>query len=177
MRERPQTTDRRRQPYIMKHFKAKIISNKKIAPEHYILSFRIPKNIEEIKPGQFFNVRVKDACQPFLRRPFGAHNIRKDNIEILYKVVGNGTRILSGRVKGELLDVIGPLGNGFSLPPGFARNRQGREPAIFLVAGGHGIAPLYALARKLYRRRRNNSRFTVLIGARTRRHVVCDKKF
>jgi len=101
----------------MKQFKAKIISNKKVAPEHYILSFKAPGVAKNTKPGQFFNVRVNRGYEPLLRRPFSAHKITKDRIEILYKVVGKATEILSMKKKDDMLDVLGPLGNGFSEEP------------------------------------------------------------
>ncbi len=161
----------------MKQFKAKIISNKKIAPEHYILSFKTPRIAKDTKPGQFFSVRVSRAYEPFLRRPFSAHKITQDRIEILYKVVGKATEILSMKKKDDILDVLGPLGNGFSLEPtadspslDYARDRQ---PTALLVAGGHGVAPLYALARQVTNRK---SRTLVFIGARTKKHIVNDKE-
>ena len=98
----------------MKQFKGKITSNRRVAQDHYILSFPTPKTLK-VKPGQFFNVRVSSSYEPLLRRPFGAHRISKGKIEILYKVVGKATEILSTRKKHEILDVLGPLGNGFDV--------------------------------------------------------------
>ena len=103
----------------MKQFKAKILENKKIAPDHYTLSF-IYKNKDTVEPGQFFNIRVSDSYQPLLRRPFGAHSLSKNKIEILYKIVGKATEILSMKKKGDALDIIGPLGNGFVIKPQLA---------------------------------------------------------
>jgi len=164
----------------MRQFKAKIISNKKIAPEHYILSFKEPQIAKNIKPGQFFNIRISDSYDPLLRRPFSLHNIEGDKIFILYKAVGKATDILSKKEKGEMLDVIGPIGNGFDIqasgnPPSPRLRRAGRQQAtVILVAGGHGVAPLYALAKKLTA---HSSQLTAFIGARTSKHIVCDKEF
>ena len=158
----------------MQQFKAKIITNQKIAPEHYTLSFKTPLFEEAVKPGQFFNIRVNNSLEPLLRRPFSAHKIYKQRIEILYKVVGKATKILSTKKKGDILEIIGPLGNGFDV----FRSRNGKlsvpgtEQAI-LVAGGHGAAPLVALARQL---RARGVKFTAFIGARNKKHVVCDKE-
>jgi dihydroorotate dehydrogenase electron transfer subunit len=158
----------------MKQFKAKIILNKKIAPEHYILSFKAPKIAKDTKPGQFFNVRVSSSYQPLLRRPFGAHKISKDRVEILYKVVGKATEILSKKKKGNTLDALGPLGNGFEL---LSQKRNpslaGRKYAI-LVSGGHGVAPLYALAEKLSAL---GSKLSVFMGAKSRKHVISEADF
>ncbi|UCD54674.1 MAG: dihydroorotate dehydrogenase electron transfer subunit [Candidatus Omnitrophota bacterium] len=149
----------------MKQFKAKIISNKKIAPGHYILSFKAPKTAKNTKPGQFFNIRVSQTYEPFLRRPFSAHKIARNKIEILYKVVGKATEILSMKKKGDILDVLGPLGNGFDLETGVS--------SVFLVAGGHGVAPLYALAEQIIR---GKSRALIFIGGKTKKHIVSDKE-
>lgn len=180
----------------MQQFKTKVISNKKIAPGHYILSFKTAKKIiDSTKPGQFFNARASLSYEPLLRRPFSAHKIYKDRIEILYKVVGSATKILSTKKKGDRLDIIGPLGNGFeiaSLPPRLcpavarndgapviARPAKRGETISLLVAGGHGVAPLYALAKQLTSRKLypyGHRRVTVFIGAKTGKHIICDKE-
>lgn len=144
----------------MQQFKAKVLSNRKIAPEHHILSFWAPNVARKTKPGQFFSVKVDNSYDPLLRRPFGAHKITRNTVEILYKVVGKATRILSSKKKGDALDVIGPLGNGFEVSNANA----------ILVAGGHGVAPLYALAAQM-------TKPLVLIGARAKAHLVCEKDF
>ncbi|MCQ9207068.1 MAG: dihydroorotate dehydrogenase electron transfer subunit [Omnitrophica bacterium] len=149
----------------MQQFKAKILSNKKIAPDHYVLSFKPPKAAGQTTPGQFFNIRVSNAYNPLLRRPFGAHRISPEKIEILYKVVGKATSILSAKKKGSLLDIIGPLGNGFKAPPDAS--------AAILVAGGHGVAPLHALAASLTA----VPKVVALIGARTKTHVISENEF
>ena len=155
----------------MNYFKAKIVSNKRIAPEHYALSFKAPKSVtKKTSAGQFFTVRVSDSYTPLLRRPFGAHEISKDRITILYKAVGKATKILSTKKKGEMLDTLGPLGNGFNINLPIAH----RPSPIVLVAGGHGVAPLYALAKQLSV---TSGQLSVFIGARTKAHVICDKKF
>ncbi len=153
----------------MKQFIAKISTNKRIAPDHYILSFKMPRKGKEVKPGQFFNIRVSDSYEPLLRRPFSVHKIAKDRVEILYRVVGRATQILSTRKKGGALDIIGPLGNGFDIS-----SVVGRRSSVVLVAGGHGIAPLYALAKRLSA---IGYQLSAFIGAKTKKYVVCDKDF
>jgi len=165
-------------------FKAKIVSNRKIAPGHYALSFKAPKSVaKKTSPGQFFTIRVSDSYVPLLRRPFGAHEIGKDRIIILYKVVGKATKILSSKKKGSTLDILGPLGNGFNIESSIVRAPEGRgrlsslpgrQAGIVLVAGGHGVAPLYALAKQLSVL---SSQLSVFIGAGTKAHVICEKKF
>jgi dihydroorotate dehydrogenase electron transfer subunit len=76
---------------------------------------------------------------PLLKRPFSLHRIGPDGeIQILYRVVGLGTRMLSDVRVGQNLEVLGPLGQGFWWPADLKK--------AFLVAGGIGLAPLLALA-------------------------------
>jgi dihydroorotate dehydrogenase electron transfer subunit len=118
------------------------------------------------RPGQFVQVRCSDGLEPFLRRPFSVHRLRP--LEILYEVVGRGTEILCSKKKGEWLDLLGPLGTGFSLPLRDAGSRA------ILVAGGIGVAPLVFLAEVLAEREIET---IVLIGAKTKNLILCEKDF
>ena len=146
----------------MRQLKVKIVENKKITPYFYKIRVASDYFAKETKPGQFFEVRCSDTNEPLLRRPLGGHRILKDGVEMLYEVVGKGTQFLSKRKKGENLDVIGPLGNGFTLL---------RNP--ILVAGGVGVAPLVALAEDLTKR---NNKATVIIGAKKKSHILCEEE-
>jgi 2-polyprenylphenol hydroxylase and related flavodoxin oxidoreductases len=94
--------------------------------------------------GQFVAVQVQDfsipSFDPLLRRPFSLAKIspEQDEITLLYRIQGRGTEILARAQCGERLSVMGPLGKGFSLP---------EAVELWLVAGGIGIFPLYALAQ------------------------------
>ena len=146
----------------MKKLKAKVISNTEIAPEHYRMALASAYLARNARPGQFLNIKCGDSQTPLLRKPFSFYKIHKDTVEILYKIVGAGTNLLKEKKKGEILDVIGPLGNGFNA-----------ESAAILVGGGHGVAPLVALAQKL----RGKRRTLAFIGARAKKHVVCENDF
>lgn len=153
--------------------KAKIIANRQLTEEYFKI-FLHPSEIAEVaKPGQFIEIKVADSYEPLLRRPFSIHRIRGKNLEILYEVVGKGTGILSQKKQGECLDVIGPLGNGFTLIP------NTHNLASILVAGGIGIAPLLFLAEELVRSQKSEvtSKFLVLIGAKTKAEILCEKEF
>jgi dihydroorotate dehydrogenase electron transfer subunit len=119
---------------------ARLIEQEAVAHETYRMSLHSPAIAREARAGQFLMLQVRDATDPLLRRPFSFHRIRRESgtVEILYRVVGRGTWLLSRLQPGAMLSLIGPLGNGFSLPP------AGDGP-IFLVAGGIGIAPLAEL--------------------------------
>jgi dihydroorotate dehydrogenase electron transfer subunit len=89
-------------------------------------------------------------------------------IEVLYKVVGEGTRLLSRQPRGAALATIGPLGNGFRLPA------AGRRPRVILIAGGIGIAIFPFLADALLRR---GLRPVLLFGARAAADLVYTAPF
>jgi dihydroorotate dehydrogenase electron transfer subunit len=134
----------------LKTKKAKILYNGVVAPGYFRmgLAFKCPA----VVPGQFVMLKVTDSFDPFLRRPFGIYRVTKDALEILYKVVGKGTGIMSELSKGDVLDVLGPLGNGFPQPEG----------KTVMVAGGIGIAPFYLLARRF------EKKTVLLYGAKNR---------
>jgi dihydroorotate dehydrogenase electron transfer subunit len=122
-------------------------------------------------PGQFVTVKVRQAgTDPLFRIPLGVHAGTKRGIKLLYKVVGPATSILSSRKKGETLDVMGPLGNGFDT----TAFSPGKKPKAVIVAGGHGVAPLYFLGQTLAKRK---IEMDVFIGACEAKHIVCVKEF
>lgn len=149
----------------------KIDSNHKISNDYFKIILQAGKITRLAKPGQFIEIKVSDNHEPLLRRPFSVHRTADNNLTVLYEIVGEGTEILSTRKAGEYLDVIGPLGNGFNY----------ELPAIncepILIAGGMGTAPLVFLAEKLANVKGRGSKFTVLIGARTKNQILCEKEF
>jgi len=132
------------------------------------------KIIRLAEPGQFVNVRVNTGYAPLLRRPLSIHRARGKNLEVLYEVVGEGTRVLSHRKPGEYLDIIGPLGEGF----GYTLHAT-RYTLPILIAGGIGVAPLLFLAEKIKSGSTLHApRSTlVLIGAKTKDDILCEREF
>ena len=98
---------------------------------------------------------------PLLPRPMAVFRGGPDALEFRFKVVGPGTALLSKLREGEALGVLGPLGNGFSIP----------DRAATLVGGGTGIASLYELAREAPAGTR------VLLGGRSRRELLALEEF
>lgn len=128
-------------------------------------------------PGQFVHLRVGAFDQTplpsydlLLRRPFSIHQHQGRTLEILYKVVGRGTEILSKKLPHEELDLLGPLGQGFFLPPTGEEMKWEGEPLI--VAGGMGIAPLLFLAKRI-----KSASPLVLIGAKTKKNIFGENEF
>jgi dihydroorotate dehydrogenase electron transfer subunit len=122
---------------------AATIIRKKIWNDFVLLSLRSPRVARAARPGQFLMVRVSDQPYPLLRRPLSIHARAGDWVGIFFSRSGVGTAILADKKPGETLDIIGPLGRGFSIP----RSLKGKTAA--LVGGGRGIAPLYFLAEEL----------------------------
>ncbi|MBN1913601.1 MAG: dihydroorotate dehydrogenase electron transfer subunit [Candidatus Omnitrophica bacterium] len=153
--------------------KAKVIKNIEVAPKYYRIILFCPQIVKEALPGQFLEIKVTEKIEPFLRRPFSINRISGKHIEILYEIKGKGTRLLSRIRAGNYLDIIGPLGNGFSYQPKLSQGK------IILVAGGMGVAPLFFLAGKIKEIKNQKSKIKnlVLIGAKTKKQVLCEQEF
>ena len=112
---------------------------------------------------------VDKGLDPLLKRPLSVHRWIDGDLQLMYKVAGKGTNILSEKKPGDILEVIGPLGSGFPI------NKKAGN--IILVAGGLGIAPIFALAETLippYPPLQKGERSLLLFyGARTREEVLC----
>lgn len=123
----------------------RILYNDEVAPGYFRIGLEWKG--ATARPGQFVMVRVGDGCDPLLRRPFGVYRVaggrgknplKGNTLELLYKVVGRGTKILSRREKGESVNVLGPVGNGFPEP------KKGER--VIMAGGGMGLVPFYMLA-------------------------------
>jgi len=152
----------------MQQIKAEILLNKEIASSHFKMVLNLGKVNSSARPGQFLHIRAGTAYDPLLRRPISIHRIGStpNIIELLYKIEGKGTQLMSRRSKGTYIDIIGPLGNGFKVPKG--------QSNFILMAGGMGIAPLIALADSLARFRKRT--ITVILGAKTKDFIICRKE-
>ena len=126
----------------MQLIKSPVIKNQVIAPGYFLMEIESPEIAGEAQPGQFVMIKTRDGLEPLLRRPLSLHRISSTSIELLYQVIGKGTRSLSRTRPGEFLDLLGPLGKPFPLS-------TSPSGTILLVAGGIGIAPLLALAEQM----------------------------
>jgi len=158
----------------MFQIRAKLLYNKRVKDKYFHLAIKVPQIGKTAVAGQFLNVKVREAAEPLLRRPFSIHRVTDSGVEILYEVVGKGTEILAQKKSGEYLDVIGPSGNGFN----YTSHVRPHMPHI-LVAGGMGVAPLLFLAERLVTSHRSpvTSKPLVLIGAKNKNQILCEKEF
>jgi dihydroorotate dehydrogenase electron transfer subunit len=106
-----------------------------------LLRLRSGQPLPDIAPGQFVQVRIDDAPTTYLRRPISIHDVDRNDqtVSLLVQMVGEGTRHLGATSVGNVLNMVLPLGKGYTLPMEHER--------VLLVGGGIGIAPLYYLAR------------------------------
>ena len=153
---------------------AQVLWNEKISAGCYKIGLTCPEHYDVARPGQFIMLGLIGQTDPLLRRPFSIHNLiisegKTEGFELLYKVVGKATGILSQQPTGVMVDILGPLGTGFIIPRA-ARN-------IHLVAGGIGVAPMLFLASRLYRDNFDFSDCRVFLGGRTKEDLLCRDDF
>lgn len=153
---------------------AEVLWNRVAGPACYRLGLTCHPGYTDARPGQFVMLRGSDPADPLLPRPFSICRLVEQDgavagIEILYKVVGEGTRKLARLAPGERLSLLGPLGKGFAPPPATVRS--------LLVAGGIGVAPMVFLARDLAAGGVDPQTVEVLLGGRTRDDLLCREDF
>ncbi|MBP7602287.1 MAG: dihydroorotate dehydrogenase electron transfer subunit [Spirochaetes bacterium] len=135
-----------------------------VARDHVLLKLRYD-DATAPAPGQFVNIKTTAGTDPLVRRPFSIFDFDRGIMEIVVRVIGRGTRLLGEMRAGARVDMLGPLGRGFTLIEG------GRA---LLIGGGVGNAPLYYLARELKRR---GTRVSFVYGARSADLIYCKDRF
>ena len=132
-----------------------ILENKKVSDDIYLM--RLKTSLKGA-PGQFYMLKVGNL-DPLLPRPISIYDIGNNEISFLYQVVGKGTEIMAEKKSGERIEILGPLGNGFTI--------EGEKVAV--VGGGIGIAPLLYLCKKL---KSENKYVEVFLGYRTKPYLT-----
>ncbi len=137
----------------------KVREQQKLATDIYSLVLHVPEIVEEAKAGQFVSLYSKDGAN-LLPRPISLCEIDKGEgtIRLVYRVVGKGTREFSHLVPGDTIDVMGPLGNGFTL----------KDKTAILIGGGIGIPPMVELAKEL------NCEKNIVLGFRDETFLLDD---
>ncbi|MCT1796761.1 dihydroorotate dehydrogenase electron transfer subunit [Helcococcus kunzii] len=140
----------------------KIISNILIAKDTFEMEISFP-NTKRIKPGQFINIKVPGFS---LRRPISISSVEESSIKIIYKILGKGTLEMSKFEAGMMIDILGPLGNPFTI--------HEDEDEILIIGGGVGVPPLYEVA-KIYKDL--NKKVTVALGFNNSSSIFLEKAF
>jgi dihydroorotate dehydrogenase electron transfer subunit len=138
-----------------------VVETTRLNKRHFLLELLAPEKFPLILPGQFAQALVADSPSTFLRRPFSIHSVdyQKNTLRLLVQIKGPGTSHLSRLKAGDLLNLIYPLGNSFSLPG---------TKEVLLVGGGCGVAPLLFLSQFF---NQNSIHPTILLGFRTKEEV------
>jgi dihydroorotate dehydrogenase electron transfer subunit len=141
----------------VRQFSCTCVRQISISDTIFILTLKTYIHIPIFQPGQFVQLQVHKGNDPLLRRPFSIHRINREEstFDILYRVVGRGTEILSMVATGDTLDAIGPLGNGFQINHSFQN--------ALIVVGGMGCAPVFFLIDELIA---SKKQITLLWGAK-----------
>lgn len=165
--------------------RAEVHSLREVRPRYFLHRFLAPPFA--FQPGQFVMVKPSGTLDPFLPRAYSILRMQRQGrgtavVEILYKVVGRGTTALAGLRPGKGVDLLGPLGNSYHVPPTLQ--------TALLVAGGIGVPPVVALAERLAQiqftvhgsQRRNvgqrssvvgQRKMVAFIGGRTADDILC----
>ncbi|HCE43569.1 MAG TPA: hypothetical protein DET40_08475 [Lentisphaeria bacterium] len=142
----------------------KILKNECIGGSYYRIVFSAPKISPKVKPGQFVHVQIANLRDRILRRPFSICNATANGeLTVIYKVIGEGTEVLSKLVNGTECSLMGPQGKPFTVPAKI------HVPVI--VAGGYGCAATYMLAMQ------SPTKGKILIGARTSSDLIMIDEF
>lgn len=145
----------------MKNVVLEIKENKKLSNDIYLM--RLEGDLSEIKnPGEFVEVKLNNY---YLRRPISVHSFSETHLDLLYKVLGHGTKEMTNYYRGTKLEVLVGLGNGFDV-------EKSKKP--LLIAGGIGIAPMYALIEKFNKK---GIKPTLLFGVSKESDLVLLDKF
>ncbi len=129
-----------------------ILSIDEFAGDQFIMRIRAPKCAAAAQPGSFVHITCDDSLS--MRRPLSIMRVGDDWIEILYKIVGQGLRLLSQKKPGDVASVLGPIGQPFRMSP--------ERPNTLLIGGGVGIPPMVYIADWLRQDAGNWKPFAIL---------------
>lgn len=143
-----------------------LLSVENLGEKLFRLKIYSPEIAKKALPGNFCHLRVNESYSPLLRRAFSFHQVEKErnSFELLFKVVGPGTQILSGKKPGEKINLLAPLGNSFSLPAKYEN--------VVLLAGGMGIAPLFYLLTSLLKKGFDPAKISLFFGVKKKNEYL-----
>jgi dihydroorotate dehydrogenase electron transfer subunit len=158
-----------------------VLENRPLTGGHFLLDLHAPRQAEATRPGQFAMVRLLEHSDVLLRRPMSIFDVRPratagraaandaapEIIQLLYKIVGRGTRLMAMLKPGDQVELLAPLGHGFFEEDYLPIARSADE--VLHVAGGIGIAALLLPARQIAK---EGLRQRLFFGGRTHDDLV-----
>ncbi len=142
----------------------KIISKKIISQKYILMTIESKAIAQTVMPGQFVMIKIP-GDRFFLRRPISICKVNTNSFDIVFKVLGAGTEVLGVQDEGAVLNIIGPLGQGYPFI------EKPKSPFVFM-AGGTGIASLYFMAQCSKNLYKGNLKPVFFIGAKTKEEVL-----
>lgn len=141
-----------------------VVENVRLHANYVLLKLTSSTELPEMLPGQFAEIRVDGSSTTFLRRPISINYVDRANNSVwfLIQLVGDGTRQLAKAEVGDIINVVLPLGNGFTIP-------QQPSDRLLLVGGGVGTAPMLYLGEQLVK---HGCTPTFLLGARSSKDLL-----
>ena len=142
----------------------KVTENCRLHKNYCLLKLTSDQTLPEMLPGQFVQVRVDHSPTTFLRRPISINYVDRTTNELwlLVQLVGDGTRRMAEYKPGDIVNIMLPLGNGFSMP-------EDKEQKLLLIGGGVGTAPMLYLGAAL---KKAGYTPAFLLGARSKDDVL-----
>jgi dihydroorotate dehydrogenase electron transfer subunit len=158
-----------------------VTENRPLTGGHFLLSLEAPRQAQATRPGQFAMIRLLGRSDALLRRPMSIYNVKPAGgsrangrgrskpriVQVLYKVVGRGTRLMSELERGDRVGLLAPLGHGI-FEEEYLREAQAADEVLH-VAGGIGIAALLLPAKRLHAA---GIRQRLFFGGRTKADLV-----
>jgi dihydroorotate dehydrogenase electron transfer subunit len=146
-----------------------VTENVQLHANYVLLKLTSPSPLPDMLPGQFAEIRVDGSPTTFLRRPISINYVDRQRNEVwfLIQLIGDGTRQLGEAKAGDTVNVVLPLGNGFTMP-------EKASDKLLLVGGGVGTAPMLYLGEQLAK---NGSKPTFLLGARSDKDLLQLEQF
>ncbi len=138
-----------------------VVALKKVNATYFHLTFQAPALAKVVQPGQFIHIKVSQGFEPFFRRPFSVYRAHNGKVELFFEPVGKGSRLLASAKKGDMFDILGPLGKPFTLP-----SRSVKQ--VVFIGGGIGVAPFMLFSDVI---KKHKAEKILLYGGRARAHT------
>ena len=158
------------QSYMKKYMlDMKVAENCRLHQNYCLLKLKADNRLPEMRPGQFVQVRVEHSPTTFLRRPISINYVdtERNELWLLIQLVGDGTHTLAETRVGDTLNIVLPLGNGFTMP-------QDKDEKLLLIGGGVGTAPMLYLGACL---RKAGFTPVFLLGSRSKNDLLQLEQF